>query len=605
MQPHHFIHDLAALAQAPVPTRKDIMPAFLASVRRLLPLLAGCAALFGMATPASAQLAFSLRTGNNTTNAQSLVIDSNNCVGAGPRSMYVGGVLSNNGATTVNNINANIIGLNANAYLAGGQQAAQALGSLAPGERLGVYWFIGYGCTPGATANASLQFTSSAPPLTRTINMTIRTSQSANAGGQVLSASLGPGAVVGQNVYFGANYDFAGPSAGGEFFLQPAGGQNFNAACFRLVGTQVTGTNVNAAPLNSTDTMYYVQGAAQSGNGYYINMRYTFQYRCADTATVARPFASQTSGNTNIKYTGNFDGATSVPINYPGATNPFTITKTVTPTSAITGSSTVPLVYTVTISNPSPYDSIVDRIVDTLPAGVSFNSLDIGTVTAANSSSIPAVGATGTINFIGKVGQSYAIPAGGSVVLKYKANRPTANGNYTNSAQALFGQATTPVATATYSQSNTQALTVTKVSTVISDPVRNASNPLALPDAIVEYAIGVTNPNTIAMDANSVEVNDGTPPQLRLCTVDIGGADSGPVTFTDGAPSSGLTWTYSGLASTTDSLDFSNNGGTTWTYTPAPAADGCDSAITNFRAKPSGALAAGGNFTLRARYRIK
>jgi hypothetical protein len=107
------------------------------------------------------------------------------------------------------------------------------------------------------------------------------------------------------------------------------------------------------------------------------------------------------------------------------------------------------------------------------------------------------------------------------------------------------------------------------------------------------------------MDANSVEVNDATPAQLRLCTVDIGTAGSGPVTFANGTPSSGLTWTYTSLASQTDNLDFSNNGGASWTYVPQPAGDGCDSAITNFRAKPSGALAAGGNFSLRARYRIK
>ena len=46
------------------------------------------------------------------------------------------------------------------------------------------------------------------------------------------------------------------------------------------------------------------------------------------------------------------------------------------------------------------------------------------------------------------------------------------------------------------------------------------------------------------------------------------------------------------------------NGGTSWTYVPQPAGDGCDSAVTNFRVKPTGSLAANGKFTLRARYRI-
>lgn len=312
----------------------------------------------------------------------------------------------------------------------------------------------------------------------------------------------------------------------------------------------------------------------------------------------------QTSGSDNIKYTGNFDGTGSIAINYPGATNPFTITKTVSPPNGVAGSTGV-LTYTVTVSDLSPYGSIIDRIVDTLPTGVSFNSIDAAsTVTAANSSSLPAANATGTLTFRGKLGTSYAIPAGGNVTLVYKANRPTTVGNYVNLAQGVIGQATTLTASATYRHGTIQALGVTKVSSTISDPVRGTTNPLALPDGLIEYAIGITNPNAMAMDANSVEIIDPTPTKLRLCAVDVGAAGSGPVIFTDGAPSSSLTFTYSGLASLTDNVDFSNNGGTSWNYVPLPASDGCDSAITTFRVKPTGSLAASGKFTLRARYRI-
>ena len=236
---------------------------------------------------------------------------------------------------------------------------------------------------------------------------------------------------------------------------------------------------------------------------------------------------------------------------------------------------------------------------------MSFNSIDAtSTVTAANSSSIPAANATGTLTFLGKLGTSYAIPAGGSVTLVYKANRPTTVGNYVNVAQGVIGQATTPTASATYRHGTIQALNVTKVSSTISDPVRGTTNPLALTDGVIEYAIGVTNPNTMAMDANSVEIIDPTPTKLRLCAVDFGGVGSGPVVFTDGVPASSLTYSYGGLASLTDSVDFSNNGGSSWNYVPQPAGDGCDSAVTTFRVKPTGSLAASGKFTLRARYRI-
>jgi hypothetical protein len=72
---------------------------------------------------------------------------------------------------------------------------------------------------------------------------------------------------------------------------------------------------------------------------------------------------------------------------------------------------------------------------------------------------------------------------------------------------------------------------------------------------------------------------------------DINGAGSGPVTFTNGPTSSGLTYTYSGLASATDSLAFSNNNAATFAYTPVADASGCDPNVTHVRIAPSGAFA--------------
>ena len=563
--------------------------------------LTGALLVTTTAAPAMAALTFQSRTGPGTV--QALPADSNKCLTEGPRSAYVGGMVTNTGAATATNVSASLTGLNANVYLAGGEVASRAIGSLDPGESIAIYWFVGYDCILGAGASPTVSLTSSAGTQTTNLALTVQSSISANAGGNVQSAVLGPGAVVGQKIYFDATYTFGGANSGDEHYLQPAGGQNFNANCFRLLGSQITGTTLNAFTVGQTNRMYAAQGAAQGGTGYTVSIRYTFQYLCAGTSTTARPYASQTSGG-SLKYTGNYDGAGSIAIAYPGATNPFTIIKSVSPPSGVTGSTGL-LTYTVTVSNPSPYDSIIDGIVDTLPAGVSFNSLDASsTVTAANSSSIPASNATGTLTFLGKLSTSYAIPAGGNVSLVYKANRPTTPGTYINVAQAVIGQATTPTASATYNHRAVQPLTVTKVSSMISDPVRGAANPLALPDGVVEYAIGVTNPNAYAMDANSVEIVDPTPIRLRLCAVDVGPAGSGPVVFTDGAPSSTLAFTYGGLASLTDSVDFSNNGGTSWDYVPSPASDGCDSAITTLRVKPTGSLSASGKFSLRARYRI-
>ena len=554
--------------------------------------------------PVQAAITFQLRTGNSATNTQSMIVDSNQCPAKGPTSMYVGGIITNTGPGTVTGISANLANLNANVFLTGGQAGTQSIGSLAVGESIGVYWFTGYGCTENATATPTVQIASSAGTASTALTLTIRKAISANAGGRVNSATLGPGAVVGQTVHFDASYDFGGSSTGDEYFLQPAGGQNFAAGCFRLVGTEVLTSNINGVPVGTKDKLYFTQPNPQSGNGYFASMRYSFQYLCAGTNTIARPYAVQTSGSTNIKYTGNFDGTGSISVSYPGATNPFTITKSVSPTSGVAVGSGV-LAYTVTVSNPSIHASVIDKIVDVLPSGISFAALSAGgTVTAANSSSLPVAGATGTLTFLGKLGQSYAIPAGGSVTLTYTANRPSTAGTYTNSAQGHMGQATTLVANATYNLVALQPLTATKVSVVYSDPVRGTTNPLALPGAIIEYHIEVSNPNAIPMDTDSVIVSDQTPANIKLCLSDLASPGAGPVRFAEGSPASSLVYAFTSLGNAGDSLDFSSDGGASWTYAPSLDPENCDAAITHFRVRPTGSLAASGAFSLDVRYRV-
>ena len=566
--------------------------------------LAYAIALFSFTGTAQAALTFDLRTGRSSNNSQSMIIDSNQCPASGPTSMYVGGIITNTGSSVVTNIAASLTGLNANVYLAGGQISTQTIGSLGAGESIGIYWFTGYGCTEGATASPSVSINSSLGSQSTGLTLTIRKAISANAGGRVASATLGPGAVVGQNVYFDAAYDFGGSAAGDEFFLQPAGGQVFNAACFRLVGSEIRSSNVNAATVGTLNRLYFTQTGSQTGNGYFISIRYTFQYLCANTSTVARPYAVQTSGSTNIKYTGNFDGSGSVSVSYPGATNPFTINKSVSTALAFHPATSV-LNYTVTISNPSSHASTISKIVDILPAGVSFAALDnSGNVTATNSSSIPAPGATGTVTFEGKLGQSYAIAAGSSVTLKYTANRPPATGSFTNAAQAYFGSATTPVATATFQQILPVALSVSKVSTVTSDGISTA-NPKAIPNAVVSYLIAISNSNPLPVDTRSVLVSDRTPTGMAMCVSDIGAPGTGPVSFIEGSPASTLSYTFLGLSNTTDSIEFSGNGGVSWTYTPVADSTGCDNNITNFRVRPDGNFAGNSSFNLRAVYRIQ
>ena len=571
------------------------------SVIARLALLA--AAILGMATAAHATLSFELRTGENATKTQKMTADANKCPSEGPTAAFVGGMVTNISGATVTDASVELTGLNGNVYLAGGQAASQYLGTLTPGQSIAVYWFTGFGCTNGATAMPTVRMTSSAGTQTVGLTLSIQTAITANAGGQVIGSQLGAGAVVGQTIYFDANYNFGGTDIGNGFWLQPSGSQNFNAACFRLVGSEITNSNVSAAPVGLTNKLKVVQDAKQTGNNYYISVRYYLEYLCAGQSTTARPYAVQTSGQ-QIKYTGNFDGLDSVSISFPGATNPFTITKTVSETSGFAGAAGN-LTYTVTVTNPSTHTAVLSEIRDVLPAGMIFVALASDSqVTIANSSSVPSAGASGILNFIGRRGVSYSLPPGGSVILKYTTSRPATAGMFTNSAEGIFGSASTPVAQATYTSSAAAPLTVSKVSTVHSDPVNGTSDPYAIPGSVIEYAIMVGNPNAAAIDADSVTVSDTSPSNAKMCIVDFGGG-TGPVRFIDGSTSSGLSYNFASLDDVADDIEFSADGGMSWTYVPVADADGCDDAITDFRVTPTGAFAASSSFTLRARFVVE
>ena len=146
-------------------------------------------------------------------------------------------------------------------------------------------------------------------------------------------------------------------------------------------------------------------------------------------------------------------------------------------------------------------------------------------------------------------------------------------------------------------------LSVTKTSTVFSDPVNNTTEPKAIPGALIEYNIGVSNIGISDADADTVFVVDTVPSDTKLCVTDIGGA--GPVRFIDGGTSSNLTYSFIALGNLGDDLAFSDDNGTTWDYEPTADADGCDGAITDFRVNPKGAFAGDGSFSLRARFIVE
>jgi trimeric autotransporter adhesin len=143
---------------------------------------------------------------------------------------------------------------------------------------------------------------------------------------------------------------------------------------------------------------------------------------------------------------------------------------------------------------------------------------------------------------------------------------------------------------------------------VLSDPVNNASNPKSIPGAVELYTLRITNQGSGSVDSNTLAIVDAVPTNTALDVRDAGAAGSGPVVFVNGTPASGLTYAYTALNNTTDSLEFSHDGGATWTYVPTPNANGCDPNVTHIRVRLQGAMAgssAGGNPYFELRFRVR
>ena len=115
----------------------------------------------------------------------------------------------------------------------------------------------------------------------------------------------------------------------------------------------------------------------------------------------------------------------------------------------------------------------------------------------------------------------------------------------------------------------------------------------------MQYDIVTTNSGAGMADADSLIITDPMPTNVRLRVVDFDVSTSGPVRFSDGSPTSGLTYTFTSLTSTTDDVEFSDDGGLTYTYVPVPDVSGLDVSVTHIRILPKGSLqGSGANFTV-------
>jgi hypothetical protein len=278
--------------------------------------------------------------------------------------------------------------------------------------------------------------------------------------------------------------------------------------------------------------------------------------------------------------------------------------------SPITAGASSTLTFTLTNRNSAALTNLA--FTDSYPAALANASpLTVGGTCAGVTHT--AVGGGSSFDVTGGTVPAAVGATPGACTVTVAVTSATA-GVYANTTSGASGQVSGN-AIAAGAASNTATLTVlapltvVKVAQTYSDPFNGTTNPKAIPGALVNNTVSVTNSNATALDADSVVIVDAVPANTALFVGDLGGAGSGPVSFVDGAPSSGLSYSFMSLASAADDVSFSNNGGASFVYTPVPDANGVDSTVTHIRINPKGTMnAAGGgnpNFSIVFRVRVE
>ncbi|HBG04144.1 MAG: hypothetical protein A2075_01175 [Geobacteraceae bacterium GWC2_58_44] len=250
-------------------------------------------------------------------------------------------------------------------------------------------------------------------------------------------------------------------------------------------------------------------------------------------------------------------------------------TKSFTPASIGAGS---PSRVTITLGNSNSFDATEVAFTDNYPSGL---------VNHATTAALSSCG-----------GSLTALPGGNSLQLTGATIPARASCSVTvNVTSASVGTYTSPsfqVSTGNLGPATVAPalLTVLPPPNIIVlktvqnhwDPVNGSANPRAIPGGEMLYQLLITNSGGGATDANSIVITDPIPLHTSLML----GAT--PVSFADGSPSSGLSFSWGGAASLTDDVQFSRDGGTDFDYVPSPGSNGADPAVTHIRITPRGAF---------------
>ena len=329
-----------------------------------------------------------------------------------------------------------------------------------------------------------------------------------------------------------------------------------------------TGTCPNVTAAAGSGTISMASGTVIPAGGCTIVVSVTATTVGTYTNTIAAGTLTTNVGSNPNVATDSVD-VTAVPI----------ITKSFSPASIASGGKST---LTITLTNPGPVAMTNATFIDVFPTSPGAMTVAAvppprvnncgGQLRDSNDNSL----GTGDVGIRVNNG---TIPANGSCTITLGVTASVA-GVYTNTiavgALSTSAGSNTVAANATLTVGMLPAFTVAKTVSVISDPVNGGTTPKAIPGAIMQYSILVTNSGVGTATDNTTVITDPIPANTQLYVGDLANP-AGPIAFVNGTPSSGLTYNFTSLADGADDVSFSNSitGCSPFNnFTPTPAGDG-------------------------------
>lgn len=534
------------------------------------------ALLFGTAAAQSARAGITV----TPTTWNVVGLDSNN-VNTGPDTYQVGARVCNTGATAVTNVSGTFVWDSANANINLSGSAIISKQSLAAGACVDFYYPVVVTRT-SAAYNTARRFhitvtgdgvASASTPTPREIYVEKMVSQARNT----VNSITGP-----TSVYVGQTYNYTMNSStapGGypqfEAFL------NLSNVVFEVQSISTTYTS----PAGGTNDKFYADACGWQPDptsptyrscvgpenyfggkaGGTVSTVYTVKILSSGTTT-AGSIILDFSGSSYHYASG---GGITVTANPP----PLTLSKIASPTTALTGSN---VSYTLRLTNTAASSFTVTDFVDTLPTSPAQPAY-VASSSAFNGGSIANPTASGaTLTWSG----SFTVPAGSTRDLTYTLTMPGVAGSYVNSAVAHIDyiQIDSTASTSDNAPATATVVVVTPPSITLCKtfPGQTCSPPPSLPAQ-----------------------QPGADVTFVIIFINAGGSAAQSFTVTDGVPANtdfkvGSTVANLGTTGLTVAFQYSNNGGTSYLYTPVSAGGGApagyDRSVTHVRWTLTGSL---------------